>query len=105
MEKELNFVHDHSSPFELVLVTRDANGEPTGKKQCIADSGYALSQFYLRHKGKPKGKKKTDDKVDTSKIVKKHGSMQSYVDTTEREEAMDAKIEEWHRSEIEDNTL
>jgi hypothetical protein len=85
---ELEFKHDHSQPFELVLVTRDAKGEPTGKKQYFTDDAYKLSQFYLRNRGKPKSKKKDDGKAKTDaniKTVKTHGSLQSYVDVSERE--------------------
>lgn len=81
---ELEFKHDHGQPFELVLVTRDAEGNPTGKKQCISDDGYKLWQFHSRNKGKPK-KRTEETNKDKVKTVKQHGSIQSYVDTTERE--------------------
>lgn len=73
----------HNQPFELVLVTRDADGNPTGTKNCIGDSGYKLSQFYLRHKGRPKSKSSEKNKADT-KIVKQHDKVQAYIDTSER---------------------
>lgn len=84
----LNIKYEHSQPFELVLVTRDSKGEATGKKQFITDDAYKLSQFYLRNRGKPKSKKKDDGKAKTDasiKTVKSHGSLQSYVDVSERE--------------------
>lgn len=94
--QELQFQSDVavSQPFELVLATRDANGNQTGTKSYVTDSPYKLSQFYLRHKGKPKKRDtKKDDKnspkdkaAEQVKLVKKHGSIQSYVDTTEREQ-------------------
>ena len=78
----------HSQPFELVLVTRDSDGNPTGTKQCIADNGYKISQFFLRHVGKPKPKG-ADAKKEDLKIIRSHKSMQSYVDTSERVVAED----------------
>jgi len=82
----LNLKYEHSHPFELVLVTRDSTGEPTGHKQYITDNAYKLSQFYFRNRGKPKSKKKDDTKqASTVKTVKSHGSLQAYVDVSERE--------------------
>lgn len=84
---ELKFAESHSQPFELVLITRNSSGDPTGKKNCIADSGYKISQFYLRHRGKPKkkeqaGSTRTPEQV---KVVKTHQNITAYVDTSERE--------------------
>ena len=82
--KKLSIEQSHSQPFELVLMIRDANGNPTGTRTCITDSPYKLSQFFLRHKGKPKKKKKAETPKDKDKIVKQHESLQAYVDTPER---------------------
>lgn len=78
----------HAPAFELVLANRDASGEPTGTtKSYVTDDPYRLSQFFLRHKGKPKPKTKVDGKEGqkTIKTVKQHDSLQSYVDTSDRE--------------------
>ena len=82
--ENLNLKYEHSQPFELVLVTRNADGEPIGKKTCITDSAYKLHQFYLRHRGKPKKKNTEVVEQKNLKVVKQHGNLQSYVDTTER---------------------
>ncbi len=52
------FKSEVSLPFELVLVTRNSDGDPTGTKSLATDSAYKLSEFYLRTKGKPKKKHK-----------------------------------------------
>jgi hypothetical protein len=87
MLQELKFAESHSQPFELVLVTRNSSGDPTGKKNCIADSGYKLSQFYLRNRGKPKPRKQEAAKPQDKnvKVVKSHKNITAYVDTSERE--------------------
>lgn len=84
MTTELAFKNDHGQPFELVLVTRDAEGTPTGKKQFISDDPYKIWQSFLRNKGKPK-KRTAEPSKDSIKTIKQHGSLQSYVDITERE--------------------
>ena len=90
---DLTIKYEHSQPFELVLITRDSHGNPTGKKSYITDSPYKLSQFYDRNRGKPKKKTKVvDDK--TKKVVKQHGSMQSYVETTDKDIV---DVGQWHK--------
>jgi len=72
--------------FELSLVTRDANGDPTGRKSFVTDDAGKLSQYYLRHRGKPKKKVKVDENTPaTTKLVKAHDNLQAYVDTTDKE--------------------
>jgi hypothetical protein len=51
---------------ELVMWTRDAKGNPIGRKEFAAESGAEISDFYLRTVGKPK-KKKKQPKEDTTK--------------------------------------
>lgn len=76
-----------SSEYELVLVLRDANGQPTGRKNYSTDSPYKLSQFYLRNQGKPKKKVREQahkkgvvpSAEQASKILK---DVDTYIETT-----------------------
>ena len=61
---DLEFKPTQSSRFELSLVTRNASEEPTGRKNYITDDAYKLSQFFLRHRGKPKRKNKAARKFN-----------------------------------------
>ena len=54
----IEFKSEISLPFEVVLITRNSNGEETGKKSFATDSPYKLNEFFLRMKGKPKKKHK-----------------------------------------------
>ncbi len=81
--------------FEISLVTRDANGEPTGRKSFVTDDAGKLSQYYLRHRGKPKKKVKVDENApNTTKLVKAHDNVQAYVDTSEK---ADVDINVWNK--------
>lgn len=69
----INFKSDVSLPFEVVLVTRDSEGEPTGTKSFSTDSPYKLNEFFLRMKGKPKKRTHKDvkgKKPSTEKEIK-----------------------------------
>jgi len=84
---KLEFQPKPTSSFEIVLVNRNALGEPTGSTRTYkSDNAYDLSQFYLRHKGKPKNKKKKTTKKDEAAVAKnfRGTSKQAYVDSTER---------------------
>lgn len=55
----------HLKSFELVMVMRDRDGNPTGKTRTIVtDESDKLYDFYMRNKGKPKRKKKNKVKKD-----------------------------------------
>lgn len=50
--------NDSWAPFELVIYTRDAKGNPTDRKKSIkTDKPDKLDEFYIRNVGKPKKKK------------------------------------------------
>ncbi len=83
--KNLKIKTDKCLSFELTLVTRDASGNATGTRSYETDSAYKLSQFYLRHKGKPKRRKKRVESKETTKIVKQNDITEAYVDTTENQ--------------------
>jgi len=59
----INFEEYVSKPFEISLVVRNALGQPTGRRRTYAtDSPYKLWQFYMRHRGKPRRKKQSNNK-------------------------------------------
>jgi hypothetical protein len=87
----LELGYKNSPNFELVLVTRDSNGNPTGTKTCIADDANKISEFFLRNRGKPKKKNKKQTNKENVKLVKQHDNVQAYVDTSEREVVNDNK--------------
>lgn len=60
----INFKSTTSKRFELVSQVRDKDGQPTGKTKSLAtdDSG-ELWQHYMKHKAKPKHKKRSKDKI------------------------------------------
>lgn len=88
----------HGPAFELVLVTRDAEGNPTGKKSFETDSAYKLSQFLLRNRGKPKAK--VTPKIDSKAPVKKFDNVAAYVDKTERD-LTDDDLQTWNEEGVE----
>ena len=46
---------DFIPTFEIELEIKDSQGRPTGKRKTFSTSDpYKLSEFYLRHQGKPK---------------------------------------------------
>lgn len=55
--------------FELVMYTRDSNGNPKRRLEKSFDSGSKMAEFYNIHKGKPKRKKK--NKAEKSSLPKK----------------------------------
>lgn len=81
MTNELQFGKNkkHSPKFELVIVTRNAVGEPTGTRSIVADEASKLHDFWLFHQGKPKKKIKT--KIDKKNIKQ---TKDVFVDKTER---------------------
>lgn len=54
----IEFKSEVSLPFEVVLITRNSDGDATGTKSFATDSPYKLSEFFMRMKGKPKKKHK-----------------------------------------------
>lgn len=57
--------------FELVLVERDAHGNPTSKTRTIAsDDGNDIAAFYMKYQGKPRRKKKRQTKAAISELPK-----------------------------------
>lgn len=93
MDKNLELKQSGGQPFELVLLTRDASGNPTGKKSYSTDDPYKLSQFLLRNTGKPK--KKVTPPIDKKLPVKKYDNLAAYVDNTERE-VSDTDMQTWN---------
>ena len=58
-------IQQESTPhaFELDLVVRDSDGQPTGARKTIkTDSPFKLWSFWQRHQGRPKRKKKKRNK-------------------------------------------
>lgn len=61
MSEELNFVRlaSDEQPFEIEILVRDSEGNPTGKKKTFkTDNPHKLWEFYNRHQGRPKRRKK-----------------------------------------------
>lgn len=91
----LNFEKETGARYELSLVKRDADGNPTGRVKFITDDAAKLSQHYLRHRGKPKKKVKVDPNAPTTtKVVKAYDNVQAYVETSEKDVV---DIVEWNR--------
>lgn len=88
---------EHGPSLEIVLVTRDAEGNPTGKKSFASDSAYKLSQFYLRHKGKPKHR--VTPKIDKNAPIKKFDNVAAYVDNSERV-LTDEELQQWNEEGV-----
>jgi len=64
------FDSSKNKTFELVLFVKDKFGNPTKTKRSIStDSPDELSQFWMKHKGKPR-KKKTNKKLPTEQQAK-----------------------------------
>jgi len=63
-----------SKTFEIVVAIRDSLGQDTGKRKSFAsDSSYKIWEFYTRHVGNIKGKKKKSnlpDKKEAEIILK-----------------------------------
>ena len=58
--------------FEINLAVKDAKGNPTNRrKHFITNDPIKLSDFFLRHQGKPKKKKKSKatDSVEATKVL------------------------------------
>ena len=66
---------DKDPPFEIVLIVRDANGNPTGTKTEGFYSGYKLNEFFERNSVKPVKKYKAKANVAPKEV---------FVDKTER---------------------
>ena len=57
-----NFVNNFDHTFEIVLLIRDADGNPTGKKKYFAsDHASEICDFFNRFQGKPKIEKHHDN--------------------------------------------
>jgi len=57
--------------FGITVILRDAQGNPTGRTKTLhSDKAYKISDFYNRHRGKPKRKKKR--KLPKTKDAEKH---------------------------------
>jgi len=93
----LNFKKESGPKFEVVLCTRDSEGNVTGKTSFAHDDPRKVSDWFLRKRGKPK--KKSDKKEDktkdpNTKMVKTSDGLQAFVDTQNREEV---DIKKWHQ--------
>jgi len=69
MSEELNFVRlaSDEKPYEIEILVRDSEGNPTGKKKTFkTDDPHKLWEFYNRHQGRPKRRKKKQN-VDNKK--------------------------------------
>ncbi len=82
-KEDLFIKHEHNQPFELVLCTRDSKGNVTGRKSFISDRASNIADAWERNRGKPKKKKPKAD-VNTAKVVKEDGKVQTYTDTSDR---------------------
>lgn len=54
MQKEID---EGKAVFELVMVTRDVDGNPTGTKTIKSNSGSDIEKFYMDNQPKPKKRK------------------------------------------------
>lgn len=66
MHEKLDFHRGFDSMFEIDLVIRDSKGQPTNRRKSFKtnDAG-KLWEFWMRHRGRPKRKKK--EKIPTAK--------------------------------------
>jgi len=61
---------DYEPTFELTLLVRDSQGNPTSKKKTFkGDSAEDLWKFYMNNKGKPRHKKRRN-KTPKNKLPK-----------------------------------
>lgn len=72
----MNDLHFQGTPdnssFELTVIVRDASGQPTGRTKTIqTDDSHKLWEFWMRHKGRPRRKKKKRENVPNAKEADK----------------------------------
>lgn len=86
MTNELNFQGSTSNPsFEIELCVRNPEGQPTGRTKSLStDDPHKLWEFWNRHRGRPRRKKKKEQVPTAKEADKIMSEMKDYVPKKQR---------------------